>query len=320
MAQQYSEQVADGVRLIDVMHVKARGTCAYLIDGGGEHALIDCGGKKGAAQISNALEELQIAPEAVRWLIVTHAHLDHGGCAGEMMRRLPNATLAGHPSAVKHLSDPQLKLAAAARGLYGDEFFEREYGELLPIEQSRVRPLADGEEITMPGINLRAIYTPGHAWHHLSIMHEAAGIMYAGDAYGVSYCKDKNDDSVVLQVTPPTQFNPEALLNSVRLMHESPAKHFALSHFGLIPNTPSSAEQQYRCIEEWSALAEKVGEQTTPQNFHAEFEKHLRETVREDLIKRGLKEEQINRYAGDMRLTACGFEFLRERRARKAAQ
>ena len=45
----------------------------------------------------------------------------------------------------------------------------------------RLWPLADGEVISWLR-PLRAIHTPGHAWHHLSVFDETADMIYAGDA------------------------------------------------------------------------------------------------------------------------------------------
>lgn len=317
------QQVADNVHLIDVLHVKPGGTGAYLLTpagnaADGDCALIDCGGKNGEGQILAALKALQIPAAAVKWLIITHAHLDHGGCAGSLMRHLPNATFAGHPSAVKHLANPHLKLAAAARGLYGDEFFGREYGDLLPIDDLRTHTLADGEDIKLNGKKLRAVYTPGHAWHHLSILDESAGIVYAGDSFGVCYGADASGEPVVLPVMPPTQPDPAALRESVKLQNALPAKHIALTHYGLIKNTPTAAQQQIDTMDEWQALAATTakdiaaqkGDDKSGDNFRAKFEPALKSAIRNALTKRGVGEQLINRYEGDTRLTACGFAHL----------
>ena len=310
------EQVADNTYLIDVLHAKPGGTCAYLITGNDNNdcALIDCGGKNGEGQILAALDELHIPATAVKWLFITHAHLDHSGCAGRLMRQLPNAICAGHPSAVKHLANPQLKLARAVRGLYGGEFYDREYGELLPMEESRIRPLKDGESITLNTKTLRAIYTPGHAWHHLSIVDDSGGIVFAGDSFGVSYGNDGGGEAVVMPVMPPTQFNPAAMRESVRLQSALPVKFFALTHYGLIANTPQAAAQQLRVMDKWQSLAAQTEDAIckSGEDFRAVFEPKLREMVREDLSARGLQTEMIERYANDVKLTAAGFTHLRK--------
>ncbi|MGI9338384.1 MAG: MBL fold metallo-hydrolase [Gammaproteobacteria bacterium] len=304
--------VAGNIHLIDVLHVKPGGTCAYLITGGDsgkDCALIDCGGKNGEGQILAALDELHIPAAAVKWLIATHAHLDHSGCAGSLMRHLPNAVFAAHPSAVKHLANPQMKLARAVRSLYGDELYDREYGELLPIIETRTHALQDGESIKLNGATLRAIYTPGHAWHHLSIFDESAGVVFSGDSFGVCYGNDASGDAAVMPVMPPTQLNLQAARESVKLQSALPAKFFALTHYGLIDNTPQAAEQQIKRMDEWEALAEKTAAQDG-DNFRAVFEPALRSAVCDILTSRGMEESIINRYANDTRLTACGFAHL----------
>ena len=304
-------QVADNIHLIDVLHVKPGGTCAYLITGDDDKdcALIDCGGKNGERQILAALDSLHIPAAAVKWLLITHAHLDHGGCAGSLMRHLPNAIFAGHPSAVKHLANPQLKLAAAARALYGDAFYDREYGDLSPIEESRTRVLADGEGVKLNDKTLRAIYTPGHAWHHISIFDEAAGVVYAGDSFGVCYGDDAKGDAIVMPVMPPTQLNPAAMRESVGLQSALPAKFFALTHYGLIKNTPQAAQQQIKRMDEWEALAAKTAAESG-DNFRAVFEPALRAAVFDIVSSRGAGESLAEHYVNDTRLTAAGFSHF----------
>ncbi len=317
-AAKYSEPVCAGVFLIDVLHAAPGAACAYLLKSeSGECALVDCGGKNGEGQIFAAMQELEIAPEAVRWLILTHAHLDHAGCAGKMMRRLPNAVLTGHPSALLHISQPQLKLAKAARFLHGAEFYDREYGELLPVEESRLHPLEDGDAIEFGGEELRAMHSPGHAWHHLSVWQPRADMLYAGDSFGVSFCAGAGGEAAVLPVMPPTQFDPPAMRATIEKTTAHPARMLALSHFGVIANIPSAAAQQLEAMEEWAALSEEVGGTTDDDGFAEVFGKRLRTAARAKLQKRGLNEKQIDRYAHDMRLSSAGYTYLREKQNRK---
>lgn len=138
-----------GVWRIDVSHPAPQYSCCYLIVEKGASALVDCGAKNGIATIMDTLAAQQIAPEQVQWIIVTHAHLDHAGAAAQLMQLFPNATLAGHPSAIKHLINPHKKLVPGVTKLYGKKWFDEQYGELLPINATRTRILADGESVML---------------------------------------------------------------------------------------------------------------------------------------------------------------------------
>ena len=135
---------------------------------------------------------------------------------------LPRATVAAHPAAAPHLKDPDAKLVPAARALYGDDFFGKHYGEILPVPAERIRELADGESLKTGARILRTPHTPGHAWHHLSVWDETGGVIFSGDAMGVSY---RNFDAesggpMAVPSTPPNQFNPEATRASIEKMRD----------------------------------------------------------------------------------------------------
>ncbi len=42
-------------------------------------------------------------PEQVRYIILTHIHLDHGGGASQLMQHCPQATLLVHPKGAGHM-------------------------------------------------------------------------------------------------------------------------------------------------------------------------------------------------------------------------
>ncbi|MEG3071650.1 MAG: MBL fold metallo-hydrolase [Candidatus Syntrophopropionicum ammoniitolerans] len=47
--------------------------------------------------IRKALEKLDLPPQRVNYIILTHIHLDHAGGAGAMAEVLPRARLYVHP-------------------------------------------------------------------------------------------------------------------------------------------------------------------------------------------------------------------------------
>src|SRR5262245_32932848 len=112
---------------IDCDYIRPRFAAAYLRVAGDEAAFVETDTAHAAPKLLAALAEQGLSPEAVRWVIVTHVHLDHAGGAGAVMRACPNATLLAHPRAARHLVDPS-KLTASAIQVYGDARFRDLYG------------------------------------------------------------------------------------------------------------------------------------------------------------------------------------------------
>src|SRR5204863_8455731 len=120
----------------------ANGECAF-IEAHTAHAL---------PRLLATLEAHGKRPEDVRYVIVTHAHLDHAAGAGVLLAACPNATLVAHPRTVKHLVEPR-KLVLGARVVYGDKF-DALYGEIKAVPQERTLSLEDGASIERGGAKL----------------------------------------------------------------------------------------------------------------------------------------------------------------------
>ena len=311
------KSLSSGAFRVDVAYPGPAHTCGYLLVQDGFAALVDCGAKEGSAAVLSALSTCGLKPEAVEWLIVTHAHLDHAGSAGQLMRELPNAIFAGHPSAVKHLVDPDAALAPAARRLYGGSFFDQYYGELLPIATDRTRTLEDGEEILLGGRRpLCALHTPGHAWHHLSIYDPSESLLCAGDAFGVSYSDIRQgEDILIVPVMPPNQFNPEAMAESLRRIRNSGAKWAGLAHFDVVPVNDATTDMQLAALDEWLAVAEKKYAES-PEDFTKTMTDFIMNWIGELAGRLGLDLRKVaERHKMDTFLSVRGFEYLLKKRA-----
>lgn len=306
-----------GVWRIDVLHPDAGQTCCYLLAAKGEGALIDCGAKIGVPVILDAVSAAGLRREEIRHIIVTHAHLDHAGAAGELMRHFPRAILGGHSSAIKHLTNPDAKLLPAVRDLYGEKFFAEHYEGVVAAEESRARVLADDETISFGGRELQILHTPGHAWHHLSVYDAAGGVFFAGDAFGVSFpdvCR--GGEILIAPVMPPTQFNPEAARRTLQRLRALDAGHAALTHFDVAPNSPALADRQLAALDEWEETARAIAEKDG--DFYRRFRASLEEWYRKTAP--GLDSAALlRRHAGDIHLTASGFAHLHDKKFPQSA-
>jgi glyoxylase-like metal-dependent hydrolase (beta-lactamase superfamily II) len=195
---------------------------------------------------SSCLDELLPALERTppRVLALTHIHLDHAGATGSLLRRFPEAEVWVHERGARHVIDPSKLLASATR-LYGADM-ERLWGEVLPVPGERVRVLRGGERLGP----FRVAYTPGHASHHVSYLHEPSGWAFTGDVTGV-----RIDGACVLAPTPPPDIDVHAWRASLELIEAWRPRSLAVTHFGAYDDVPGHMAELREQLERAQRLA-----------------------------------------------------------------
>ena len=232
------------MREIDLLHLgRERVICCFEDDG----VLIDPGPQSCEETLLRALGELR--PSAV---LLTHIHFDHAGAAGALVRRWPELPVYVHERGARHLADPERLVASAAR-LYGEEGMRTLWGEVVPVPQDNLHVLSGGE--TVLG-DYRVAYTPGHAKHHVSYLHEPSGRAFVGDTAGVRIMPAE----AVLAPTPPPDVDVEAWERSLQVIEGWEASSLALTHFGLVPDAGPQLAAVRRRLHEQAELAERLDE------------------------------------------------------------
>jgi glyoxylase-like metal-dependent hydrolase (beta-lactamase superfamily II) len=207
-----SESASD-TELIDLLHLgRAKVIGAWRVG----DVIVDPGPSSCLEQLLPVLER-----HPPRVLALTHIHLDHAGATGSLLQRFPTAEVWVHERGAPHLIDPTKLLRSAAR-LYGTHM-ERLWGEVLPVPAERVRALSGGETLG----DLRVAYTPGHASHHVSYLHEPSGRAFTGDVAGV-----RIEGGCVLAPTPPPDIDLRAWCASLELIEAWQPRSLAVTHFG----------------------------------------------------------------------------------------
>ena len=132
----------DGVTMIDCHYQAPQHAAVYLLQQDDEVTFIDTNTVFAVPRFLKTLEVKGLSPAQVKYIIVTHVHLDHSGGTAELLRHCPNATVLVHERAKRHLVDPR-HLVAGATGIYGEALFKELYGE---VEEMEAKGEAKGEE------------------------------------------------------------------------------------------------------------------------------------------------------------------------------
>jgi glyoxylase-like metal-dependent hydrolase (beta-lactamase superfamily II) len=245
----------DGIHVVDSGFFRPRLDAIHLIVEQGRAAVVDAGVNDSVPHVLEALAALGIAPEQVDWVVLTHVHLDHAGGAGLLMSRLPNARLLVHPRGARHMIDPS-RLVAGTVAVYGAEAARRMYGDIVPVPAERVVEAPYGFGFSLAGRWLEAIDTPGHARHHLSLVDRKAGMVFAGDTFGLSYRElDQGNRQFVVPSTTPVQFEPAALHASIDRIAALASRAVAVTHYGPVTDVPRLASDLHRQIDAMVAMA-----------------------------------------------------------------
>ena len=178
---------------------------AYLLHDDDGDVLVDCGIAAGpeppvpgaepdpCGALDQALRAAGSRLERIGRLVVTHAHIDHYGLAGEVVRR-SGGELWMHEASrldVEKYQDPdeavdRRMLMLADHGLYGRELTESSEGLLdwIPVMPSIAVPdrmLAGGERLVVGDREWVVVHTPGHSPGHLCLFAAADRLLCSGD-------------------------------------------------------------------------------------------------------------------------------------------
>ncbi len=246
-----------GIHAIDTHYVRAGLDASHLIVQAGRAAFVDTGPTSAVPHLLDALEQLEVAPEQVDLVLLTHVHLDHAGGAGALMRALPKARAVIHPRGARHMSDPA-KLVAGSVAVYGESKFRELYGEIVPIPADRIVIAEDGMRVRLAQRELELVHTPGHALHHYCIVDRGAQSIFTGDNFGISYRElDTARGEFIYPTTTPVQFDPEAMHASLdRIMSYRPRAIY-LTHYSRVTEVERLAADLHDCIDGFVALARR---------------------------------------------------------------
>lgn len=219
--------------------------------------IIETSASPSVPYIKEGIKELGFSLEDIKYIIVTHIHLDHSGGAGLLMKDCPNAKIVVHPKGKRHLADPS-RLIASARMVYGDRF-DKLFDPIVPIPEEKILTMENEDTLQIGNeITLTFYDTPGHANHHFSIYHPKANGMFTGDTAGITYPQLlQSGIELYLPSTSPNQFDPDKTLKSLELYKSLNLDRIFFGHFGMTENV----EEVYKQMANWVDLFVKTAEE-----------------------------------------------------------
>jgi glyoxylase-like metal-dependent hydrolase (beta-lactamase superfamily II) len=162
-------EIVSGIHQIDGV----RGANSYLVVSKGSILVIDTGLPGNARRITKYFRGLGLELGRVKYIILTHADIDHSGSAAEL-REITGAKLAIHTGDARRLSgDEELKEVAGILG-----FLFRILTRLMRFRHVEPDIILRGDD-EIGGF--KAIYTPGHTGGSICL-YRPKEVIFVGDA------------------------------------------------------------------------------------------------------------------------------------------
>jgi glyoxylase-like metal-dependent hydrolase (beta-lactamase superfamily II) len=271
---------------------------AALLESGKHHAIVDPGPASTLETLRTQLHARGLSIADLEAVLLTHIHLDHAGATGSMVRENPDLRVYVHSKGAPHVVDPGKLLASAGR-LWGDDL-QRLFGETLAVPPENLTILEGGESLEVGSEKLDAMYTPGHASHHVTFFDNANGVAFAGDTAGIRIA----NGPYVMPATPPPDIDLEAWEKSFQaILERRPARLF-LTHFGFAENPAEHIAKFRERLLLWANITEKI--LRAEPDEHAALQSFLAQTQTEMASYLEPKEAEQHSFTAGLPLSFLG--------------
>jgi glyoxylase-like metal-dependent hydrolase (beta-lactamase superfamily II) len=275
-----------GILTLDLEFFEATELIAsFLAPTDGGFALFDPGPASAVEVVERRVEEAGLELSDLRAVFATHVHLDHAGGAGVLAQRT-DCEVFCHPLGAPHLLDPAAKLLPSAERLYGDKM-EPLWGTTVGVPEGRLRTVADGEAVTIDGLEVIGWHTPGHARHHVAW--QIGDAVSTGDVAGVRFPGATH----VLPPMPPPDIDVEQWLESLAVLRRLDPSRLLLTHFGAFDDPERHIDELEERLVRWTEIARRVvSEGGDKQDLGVELERVDSDEMQTSNVSR----EAVERY------------------------
>jgi glyoxylase-like metal-dependent hydrolase (beta-lactamase superfamily II) len=232
-------------------------------------AFVDSSSSHAFPRIAEVMQTLRLPWESVKYLFLTHAHLDHAAGASHLLQHCPRAKIVCDPRCRPHILDPS-GLISSARRVYGDEGAAAQVGLMAPVAPHLVESIEEGATIDLlddlttssspvsrgeerDQRPLRFMHVEGHAKHHIAMYDEILGTCFTGDAFGTRFPITQQllgIPNIFFPTTTPIDFD---YVEHVRTIDRVAAlggglQRFCPTHFGMSTEVAESKRQMLKCL------------------------------------------------------------------------
>jgi glyoxylase-like metal-dependent hydrolase (beta-lactamase superfamily II) len=214
--------------------------------------LVDPGPGTTLGKLRELLAAQQLRVSDLQAIFLTHIHLDHAAATGALVRENPALQVYVHSRGASHMIDPT-KLLSSAERLYGGQM-QALFGDFLPVPEANLRIVEGGETLPIGSRELRVLYTPGHASHHVTYYDATERVAFVGDTAGI--CVEGN--RYILPATPPPDISLELWSTSLDLIAQLHPRCLFLTHFGFSDQPDRHIEAYRERLMHWGTLTADI--------------------------------------------------------------
>ena len=142
--------------------------------------LVDAGLMGKGAYKLKAIQEEGLSLVHIKRVIMTHTHLDHIGCLGEIRRALPGSELWIHEAEALPLEEGDERTVygmEAFRSMCQTQFRLKAGDFSFPVD----RQLRGGEELPIGGLTWEVLHIPGHSLGSIALYDRTDKVLIPGD-------------------------------------------------------------------------------------------------------------------------------------------
>jgi glyoxylase-like metal-dependent hydrolase (beta-lactamase superfamily II) len=233
--------------LVDLQTGGLEGIAASYVLKGAKSIIIETGPTSSVCNLVSGLKMMDVQPEDVAYVAVTHVHVDHAGGVGTLLKFLPNAKVIAHSNGLKHMIDPQ-RLWEQTKLVLGK--VADIYGEPEPVPADRLIGATDNMILDVgEDAKLEVVETLGHAAHHLCFYSQKHRGVFTGDAAGIYI----HEVDAVIPTTPPP-FRLEMTLASLEKLVRLRPEWLYYSHFGVADSAETRLQLYAAQLSLWARI------------------------------------------------------------------